>query len=177
MASAASALKVSTPSDTEIVMTRTFNAPRQLVFDAHTKCNLLKKWMFGPDGWSLDLCEMDLRVGGKYRWVWKRTALGGPQSEACAGMPIEMGAGGEIREFNPPERLVMTERFDQAWYEGEALNTMVLIEVDGKTTMTMTMRYASQKARDTALKSGMEMGMEMGFARLDRIFAEMAAKA
>lgn len=156
------ALQISTPSDHEILMTRIFDAPRRLVWDAHTKCDLLKRWLFGPDGWSLAVCEVDLKVGGRYRYVWRH-----PEKK-------EMGAGGEFREVVPPERLVTTERFDVAWYAGEALNTMVLTEKAGKTTMTLTLRYESREARDVALKSGMEKGMEMGYARLDTMFASGA---
>lgn len=156
-------LKVSTPNDREILMTREFHAPRQLVWDAHTKCELLKKWLFGPDGWALSVCEMDLRVGGKYRWVWSH-----PQKKS-------MATGGVFREIAAPEKLVNTEQFEEPWYPGEALNTMVLTEQAGKTLLTWTLRYESKEGRDIALKSGMETGMEMGYERLDKIFASMAA--
>ncbi|GEM_PF-167801 len=157
-------LQIEAPGDREIVMTRVFRAPRRLVFDAHTKCDLLKRWLFGPDGWSLAVCETDLRPGGKYRYVWRH-----PQKK-------EMGMGGVIREVVPPERLVTTEKFDDAWYPGEAVNTMLLTEKDGVTTMTLTLLYESRQAREVALQSGMETGMEMGYARLDVIFASTAAK-
>jgi uncharacterized protein YndB with AHSA1/START domain len=159
-------LEVTTPSDREIRMTRTFAAPRQLVFDAHTKPELMKRWLYGPDGWSLAVCEMDLRVGGKLRYVWRRDRDG-----------HEMGMGGVIREVAAPERLVSTERFDEAWYPGEAVNTIVLTETGGRTLLTYTLLYESKEARDTALRSGMETGMEAGFDRLDDIFASLAAEA
>ncbi len=155
-------LQVSTPSDREILMTRTFSAPRQLVWDAHTKCDLLKRWLFGPDGWELAVCQMDLRVGGRYRWVWRH-----PQKK-------EMATGGVFREIVAPERLVNTEQFEEPWYPGEAVNTMVLTEQAGKTLMTLTLLHESKESRDIALKSGMETGMEMGFERLDKIFAAAA---
>lgn len=155
-------LQVSTPNDQEILMTREFNAPRQLVWDAHTKCELLKKWLFGPDGWALSVCEMDLRVGGKYRWVWSH-----PQKKS-------MATGGVFREIVAPEKLVNTEQFEEAWYPGEALNSMVLTETAGRTLLTWTLRYESKEARDIALKSGMETGMEMGYERLDKMFAAAA---
>lgn len=158
-----SKLQIETPSDREIVMTRVFSAPRRLVFDAHTRCDLLKRWLFGWDGWELAVCEVDLRVGGKYRYVWRH-----PQKK-------EMGMGGVIREVSAPERLVTTEKFDDAWYPGESVNTMVLTEQAGKTTMLLTLLYESKQARDIAMKSGMETGMEVGFARLDKIFASQAA--
>jgi uncharacterized protein YndB with AHSA1/START domain len=159
------ATHVSTPSEQEILITREFRAPRQLVWEAHTKCELLKRWLFGPDGWELAVCEMDLRVGGRYGYVWRH-----PEKP-------EMGMGGVFREVAPPERLVTTERFDQAWYPGEAVNTMVLTENAGVTTLALTLRYESRQARDTALQSGMDQGMELGYARLDNIFAEQAAAA
>jgi len=159
----AGTLQVTTPSDREIVMTRVFDAPRRLVFDAHTKCDLLKRWLFGPDGWSLAVCEVDLRPGGRYRYVWRHAHK------------KEMGMGGVIREVVPPERLVATEKFDEAWYPGASVNTMALVEQGGKTTLTQTMLYESREARDVALKSGMEQGMAMGYDRLDDIFALLAA--
>ncbi len=156
-------LKLTTPSEREIAFIREFNAPRRLVFDAYTKCDLLKRWLFGPDGWSLAVCEVDLRVGGKYRYVWRKDTK-----------DIQMGMGGVFREVVVPERIVATEKFDDAWYPGEALSTLVLVESAGKTTLTQTMLYESREARDTALKSGMDGGMEMGFARLEKILSGMA---
>ena len=154
-------LQIATPTEREIVMTRVFDSPRRLLFDAYTKPELLKRWLFGPDGWSLAVCEFDLRVGGKYRYVWRH-----------ARKP-DMGMGGIIREVVPPERLVTTERFDDAWYPGEAVNTLVLVEGGGKTTMTLTMTYESRQARDAALESGMDKGMEDGFDRLEGVLASL----
>src|SRR5271167_1955115 len=101
---AAKALKVTTPSDREIAMTRVFHAPRRLVFDAWTKPELVKQWLLGPPGWTMPVCEIDLRVGGTYRYVWRRDSDGS-----------EMGMGGIFREIVPHERIVSTEVFDQAW--------------------------------------------------------------
>jgi uncharacterized protein YndB with AHSA1/START domain len=157
-------MEVTTPSDREIVMTRIFVAPRRLVFDAHTQCHLLKRWLFGPDGWSLAVCKVDLRVGGEYRYEWRHQN------------GQEMGMGGVIREVVPPERLVTTEKFDEAWYPGECVNSLVLVERDGKTTLTQAMLYESREARDTALKSpGMEEGMSLGYDRLEEILPSLAA--
>ena len=153
-------LEVNTPTDREIVIRRDFNAARDLVFDAHTKPELVKRWLFGPDGWSFKTCEIDLRVGGKYRFVWKHVD------------GDEMGMGGTYREVARPERLVTTELFDEDWTGGETLNTMVLTERDGRTTLTLTTLYSSTEARDGALQSGMTDGMEAGYRRLDAIFAE-----
>ena len=136
-------LKVSLPTEREVVMTRVFNSPRRLVFDALTKPELLRRW-FGPRGWSLVVCEADLKVGGAWRWV-----LRGPDGR-------DMGMRGVYQEITPPERLVSTESFDD--YPGESLNTLILSEEDGKTTFTITVRYQSQEIRDAVIKSGMEHG-------------------
>ena len=157
------ALTVTTPTEREIAMTRVFDAPRQLVWDAHTQPKLLKRWLLGPDGWSMPICEVDLRVGGKYRWVWRRDKDG-----------TEMASGGVYKEIVAPERLVATERFEQPWYPGEGLNTFVLVESKGKTTLTQTMLYESREIRDQVLKSGMESGVEASYDRLDEILASTA---
>jgi len=153
-------LKVTMPSDREIAMTRVFDAPRKLVFDAHTKPELVRRWLLGPPGWSMPVCEMDLRVGGKYRWVWRGDSDGST-----------MGIGGVYREIVAPERIVSTERFDEAWYPGEGLNTLVLVEEGGRTTLTQTMRYQSTEARDAVLKSGMEKGVAASYDRLAELLA------
>ena len=158
-------LKVTTPSDREITMTRVFDAPRTLVFDAHTKPELVKQWLLGPPGWSMPVCEMDVRVGGTYRWVWRHDRNG-----------TEMGMGGVYREIVQPERLVTTERFDEAWYPGEGLNTLVLVERGGRTTLTQTMRYESREARDAVLKSGMEKGVAASYDRLADLLASTPAR-
>lgn len=152
-------LKVDTPSDREIRITRVFEAPRPLVFDCWTKPELLRRWLTGPPGWSFVVCEVDLRVGGAYRFVWR-----GPDG-------TEMGMGGVHREVVPPERIVNTQLFDQDWTGGEAVGTLVLTERDGRTTATNTVLYSSKAARDGALKSGMEQGLEAGYARLDELVA------
>ena len=149
-------LKVSLPTDREIVMTRVFDAPCRLVFDALTKPELLKRW-FGPRGWSLVVCEADLKVGGAWRWV-----LRGPDGR-------DMGMRGVYQEITPPERLVSTESFDD--YPGESLNTLILSEEDGKTTFTITVRYASQEIRDAVIKSGMEHGAAECYDKLAEMMA------
>ena len=152
-------LKVTTRGDREIVMTRAFDAPRKLVFDAFTKAELVKQWLLGPPGWSMPVCEIDLRVGGSYRYVWRK-----------AGVP-DMGMGGVYREVVAPERVVATEKFDQAWYPGEAVGTLVLVEQSGKTTVTQTVLYASAEARDAVLKSGMEKGVAASYDRLEEMLS------
>jgi uncharacterized protein YndB with AHSA1/START domain len=157
-------LKVTTRGDREIVMTREFNASRRLVFDAFTKPELVKQWLLGLPGWSMPVCEIDLRVGGAYRFVWRRDSDGS-----------EMGMGGVYREIVPPERIVSTEVFDQAWYPGEALGTVVFFELGGKTTVTQTVLYQSREARDGVLKSGMESGVAASYDRLAQLVESQGA--
>ncbi len=152
-------LQVTTPSDREIAMTRVFDAPRHLVFDALTQPELISQWMLGPPGWSMPVREIDLRVGGAYRYVW-RNADG-----------TEMGVRGVFREIVPPELLVVTEQWDQPWYPGEGLVTNTLTEQDGKTTLTLTVRYESREARDTVLKTGMTRGIGASYDRLAGLLA------
>ena len=151
-------LKLAIRGDREIVITRAFDALRKLVFDAFTKPELVKQWLLGPDGWSMPVCEIDLKVGGKYRYVWRRDKDG-----------TEMGMGGVYREIVAPERIVATEKFDQSWYPGEAVGTFVLIEQAGKTTLTETILYESREARDGVLKSGMEKGVVASYDRLEKL--------
>lgn len=157
-------LKVSTRGDREIVMTRELNAPRRLVFDAFTKPELVKQWLLGPPGWSMPVCEIDLRVGGAYRYVWRRDN------------GDEMGMGGVYREIAAPERLVSTEKFDEAWYPGEAVGTLVLSEQGGKTAVTQTVLYQSREARDAVLKSGMEKGVVVSYDRLAELLASLPSR-
>src|SRR5260370_10629363 len=112
----------------------------------------------------MPICEIDLRVGGVYRYVWRRDSDGG-----------EMGMGGAYREIAAPERLVATEKFDQPWYPGEAVGTTVLVEQGGKTTITQTLLYQSQEARDAVLKSGMERGVAASYDRLADLLASLGA--
>lgn len=156
----AATLQLTTPTDREIVMTRVLAAPRALVFEAFTTPALLKRWLLGPPGWSMPVCEVDLRVGGRYRYEWRNDGDG-----------TTMGMGGVYRELAAPERIVSTERFDQAWYPGEGIGTLVLVERDGRTTATHTMLYESKAARDAVLKSGMERGVAAGYDRLDVLLA------
>ena len=152
--------KITPSGEQEIVMTRLFDAPRNLIFDAFTKPDLVKRWLLGPPGWSMPVCEIDLKVGGAYRWVWRRDSDG-----------TEMGMGGVYREIVRPERLVFTEKFDEAWYPGEAVGTLVLFEKDGKTTLTQAMRYESRQARDAVLESDMERGVAASYDRLEEILS------
>lgn len=153
-------LEVTTPSDREIAVIREFDAPRHLVFDAFTKPEILKRWLFGPDGWTMTHCEWNLFVGGSYRYEWR-----GPNGEI-------MALGGICKEVATPERIVATEKFDEAWYPGESLVTITFEERAGQTRVVTTILYVTTEARDGALKSGMEIGMEAGYKRLDTMFGE-----
>jgi uncharacterized protein YndB with AHSA1/START domain len=155
-------LQITTPSEREIVMSRVFDAPRSLVFEAWTKPELLKRWLGVRGGWSMVVCEVDLRVGGAYRFVWR-----GPDG-------AEMGMGGVYREIGPPERLVATESFDDPWYPGEALDTTVLVEEGGKTTATTTVLYESEEIRDAVLESGMARGVAESYDMLAEYLASIA---
>ena len=157
-------LQVTTPSDREIVMTRAFDAPRRLIWEAYTTPDLLKRWLLGPPGWSMSVCDMDLRVGGAYRWAWRSDSDG-----------TEFGLGGVYREITTPERLAATEQFDQSWYPGEALVTLALTEADGRTTLAQTIRYESKEARDVALKSDMEKGVAASYDRLADLLTSQEA--
>src|SRR5690349_15490768 len=149
-------LQVATPTSREIVMTRVFDAPRRLVFDAFSKPELLKRW-FGPRGWSLVTCEVDLRVGGGFRFV-----LRSPDGK-------DMGMRGVYREIVPPERSVHIESFDD--YPGESQVTAVFSEQGGKTTLTATILYPSREVRDAVIRSGMEHGAAESYDRLAELLA------
>jgi uncharacterized protein YndB with AHSA1/START domain len=150
------ALKVTTLGDREIVLTRVFDAPRHLVYDAFTKPELLKRW-FGPRGWSLVTCDVDLKVGGGFRFV-----LRGPNGR-------EMGMSGVYRELAPPERSVHMESFDD--FPGAAQVTTVFAEQGGKTTMTATILSPSKEVRDAVIKSGMEHGAAESYDKLAELLA------
>jgi uncharacterized protein YndB with AHSA1/START domain len=152
-------LKVSALNDREILMTRLFDAPRDLVFDAFTKPHLIKRWLTGPDGWSLPVCEVDLKVGGKLRYVWRHTDC------------TEMGLSGAYREIKRPERIVHGELFDEDWTGGEAVVTTTFIEQGDQTLMRQTILYASREARDAVLKSPMESGVAQSYNRLAELLA------
>lgn len=155
--------KVSTPSDREIQVTRDFDAPRTLVFAAFTRPELVRRWLLGPPGWTMPVCEIDLRVGGTYRYDWR--------SEKDGSL---MGLGGIFREIKIPARIVATERFDDTWYPGDALDTTVFEETRGTTKTTITIMYESKEARDTARRSGMEYGLAAGYDRLETLLPTLA---
>lgn len=149
-------LTVTPIGDRDVRFTRVFKAPRALVFEALTSPAVIQRWMLGPDGWTMPVCEVDLRPGGTFRYVWRKGTR-------------DMGMSGTFREVVPPVRLVNTELFDEDWTGGETLVTTVLDEADGWTTMTMEVRYSSSTAREGALKTGMVDGMSVSYDRLAAI--------
>jgi uncharacterized protein YndB with AHSA1/START domain len=157
-------LKITTPTDREIVMTRVFNAPRTLVYDAMAKPELLMRWLSGPPGWSMVECENDHRVGGAFRHKW-RGADG-----------TEMMMRGVYRDVVPPERIVRTESFEFGCtpQAGEQLCTLVLEEQGGVTTLTLTVLYPSKEARDATIASGMERGVAASYDKLADLLASNA---
>ena len=157
-------LKLTTRGDREVVMTRTFDAPRQLVWDCLTKPDLVRRWLLGPPGWTMPVCQIDLRVGGAFRYLWRHTD------------GTEMGMGGVYREIAAPARLIATERFDQPWYPGgDAVGTILLAEKDGRTDLTQSVEYPSAESRAIALKTPMADGVAMSYDALARLLAEVGA--
>ena len=149
-----------TPSDRELVATRVVDAPRALVWEVHTSPEHLPKWLLGPDGWSMPVCEIDLRPGGEWHFVWR-----GPDDQ-------EFGMRGVYHEVEPPERLVNTEDWGGDW--PEALTTMVLTEDGGRTMITTTVVYPSREARDRAIGTGMKDGWSTSYDRLDDYLGAIA---
>lgn len=144
-------------------MTRIFEAPRALVFKAWSEPELIKKWMYGPEEWKLEVCEIDFRVGGRIRMEW-HGANGGV-----------MGLTGYYREIDPPNRIVHTEVFDEDWTGGETLETVEFEEWEGRTTAAMTILYSTKEARDAALKTGMVEGMTQSYNRLDQLLDRLGS--
>jgi uncharacterized protein YndB with AHSA1/START domain len=149
-----------TPNDTEVMVTRVVDAPRRIVFDAWTVPRHISRWMLGPEGWSMPVCEIDLRPGGSWRYVWRK------------GDGAEMEMTGTVREVVPPERYVSTESWGPEW--PETVNTLVLTESEGQTTMTLTITYPSKEAREAALQTGMKDGLERSLDRLEEVVGEIA---
>ena len=147
-------LQLSTPSDCEIRMKRMFAASRSRVFSAFTKPELLKRWFIGKPGGTLAVCQVAAKAGDSFRYVWRD-----PDGS-------EMGMSGVCLEMKRPERLVATEQFDQPWYPGQATGTITLTEEGGITTLTQTIRYESQAARDLVLQTQIEHAVALGYERL-----------
>jgi uncharacterized protein YndB with AHSA1/START domain len=159
--------QVSLPSDTEIRVTRDFAAPRKLVWQAHTDPKLFQRWIGGYPGWSMPVCEMDVRPGGKYRWRWRHEENG-----------QEFGFYGDYREVEAPARMVSVEYYDAGTMGGPMDDSKpsnirtTFDENAGVTTLVTLIEYASKEARDAALSTGMTDGMETSYERLDRLVAE-----
>ncbi|QGZ94844.1 SRPBCC domain-containing protein [Terricaulis silvestris] len=161
--------QVTLPSDREVRVVRQFNASRQLVYDAHTKSELLPKWL-GYDSWDMPVRDMDVRVGGKYKWQWKSREDG-----------KQFGFFGTFTEVNAPARLAHDQYFDPGDIGGSmpagdpCFVSLDLQEANGVTTLVCTMKFASKEARDGAVSTGMTDGMEFSYTRLDDMFAKQAA--
>lgn len=159
--------EVSLPSDTEVRVTRDFNAPRKLVWDCHADPKLFQRWIGGYPGWTMPVCEMDVRTGGKYRWRWRHDENN-----------MEFGFYGEFSEVEGPSHMVQIEHYDPGTMGGAmddskpTINRTTFTETSGVTTLVTLIKYASKEARDAALSTGMTDGMEVSYARLDTLVAE-----
>jgi uncharacterized protein YndB with AHSA1/START domain len=152
-------LQITTPNDREILIAREFDAPRQLVFDAMSKAELLERWLSGPPGWTMVECESDVRVGGTYRHLWH-----GPEDQ-------KMSMHGEYREIVVPEKIARTEQFEFGCdaQAGVQLATMILRDLGQRTALALTIRYDSKPVRDAVLASGMERGIAASYEHLDLV--------
>jgi uncharacterized protein YndB with AHSA1/START domain len=160
--------QVTLPSDREVKVTRSFKAPRTLVYRAYTEPDLVRRWLLGPPGWSMPVCEMDVRVGGRFRWRWRSDQNG-----------QEFGFTGTFREVQPPSKIVHTEAYDAGTVGGEypasdAIVTVTFAEERGVTTLTTRIDFGSKEARDAAVATGMTGGMEQSYQLLDRMLEEQA---
>jgi uncharacterized protein YndB with AHSA1/START domain len=159
----AGSLQITTPSDREIAVTRVFDAPHPLVFQVWTSPEHLPKWMLGPPGWRMPVCEIDFRPGGAWLMVWRQPD----------GKQMEMR--GKYREIVPAERIVSSESWGGDW--PETTNTVTLSEDHGRTTLTLKILYPSKQARDAALQTGMKEGMALNFNRMEEYLASQQAGA
>jgi len=152
-----SGFEMTAVTDTEIVVKRKINAPSRFVFDAWTRPETVPQWMLGPPGWTMPVCNIDLRPGGHWHFIWRHSS----------GKDMEMR--GVYREITPPERLITTESWGGDW--PDTLNSLSLDERDGATQLTLTITYPSKDARDAALATGMKEGLAMTFTRLEELLA------
>jgi uncharacterized protein YndB with AHSA1/START domain len=157
-------LQFSTHGENEIVMKRSFAAPRKLVFDAFVRPELLKRWFYGSLGGSLGVCRVARKRGDSFRYVWRNA--GGR----------EIGMCGKCLEFVRPKRIVATEQFDVPWYPGEAIGKIELDERKGITQLTQTIQYESRGAREMALGAQMEHGVAFGYERLEKLLESLQAR-
>jgi len=150
---------ITLPSDTEILITRVFDAPADLIFKTLTTPELVKRW-WGFDTSVWQVCEIDLRVGGQWRYVIREGDM-------------EVGFHGEYREIAGPHRLVSTEVYE-GFPDGEALNVVTLEEVDGVSTMKVLVQHSIKEHRDAHIDSGMEGGMQVSYDRLEDLVRQAA---
>lgn len=160
--------QVTLPSEREVKVTRSFKAARPLVYRAYTEPELVRRWLLGPPGWSMPVCEMDVRVGGRYRWRWRNDQDGS-----------EFGFAGTFRDVQPPSRLVHTQAYDPGtvaddFPRNDAIVTVTFSEENGATTMTLLVDFGSREARDAAVATGMTDGMEQSYQLLDQLLNERA---
>jgi uncharacterized protein YndB with AHSA1/START domain len=160
--------QVTLPSEREVKVVRSFKAPRALVYRAYTEPQLVKRWLLGPPGWTMPVCEMDVRVGGRYRWRWK--------SDKDSS---EFGFAGTFREVQPAAKLVHSEAYDPGtvgddYPKNEAIVTVTFTEEGGVTTVTSLIDFGSKETRDAAVGTGMTDGMEQSYQLLDRLLVEQA---
>jgi uncharacterized protein YndB with AHSA1/START domain len=150
--------KVTLPADTQILITREFDAPKSLVYKAWTTPDLVRRWWHANRG-EMTVCDIDLRVGGKWRYVMNAEGFG------------EVGFHGEYREIVPNERLVSTEVYEGIPDADEhaALDTLTLEEVDGRTIMTILVEHPTKEGRDAHIESGMEAGMQDAMDLLEQV--------
>lgn len=149
-----SSVTVTLPNDREIRVSREFDAPRSLVYEAHTQPDLVKKWLLGPPGWTMPVCNIDLRPGGSYLYTWRSDKDGN-----------EFSIGGEYREVVPQERIVTLENF----MGDTALCTLTFEERNGRTLLTQSMVFETTEKRDGALQTGMTDGMGQSYDRLEAV--------
>ena len=160
--------QVTLPSDREVMVTRSFRAPRALVYRAFTEPQLVRRWLLGPPGWTMPVCEMDVRVGGRFTWRWR-----------SEDEDKEFGFTGTFREVQPPSRIVHTEAYDPGTVGGgypgaDAIVTVTFAEEQGITTVTSLIDFGSKEARDGAVATGMTDGMEQSYQLLDRLLDEQS---
>ena len=158
--------QVTLPSDREVRVTRSFKAPRALVYRAYTEPELVQRWLLGPPGWAMPVCEMEVKVGGRFRWRWRSEEDG-----------KEFGFSGTFREVEPASKIVHTEAYDagtvgDAYPGPEAIVTVTFLEDGGITTVTTLIDFGSKEARDAAVSTGMTDGMEQSYQMLDRLLSE-----
>lgn len=155
--------EASLPSDTEVLVKRSFDAPARLVWRAYTEPDLFRRWCSGYAGWSMPVCEMDIRVGGKYRWRWRSDENG-----------QEFGFLGEVLEAAPHSKIVHTQIYDAGDHgipmgSEPSIITVTFHEVDGITHVATSIKYASKADRDEAFSTGMTDGMEANYKNLDNV--------